>query len=152
MLLFIYGREGWKLPGGELSFKHAGESIVSCSLNALDFWSPAFYWIDSSFSSRNGLLRNSSPRFKEGDFHDELAYNDWVKTCEHYGIIPESEKRQSIVWMLNTCATQIGKKEIIFQWLLPTEKKSIKSVLEGEQNKDLLTTVLEYSQASVPGE
>ena len=91
-------------------------------------------------------------KIKEGDFHDELAYNDWVKTCEYYGIAPESEEGQAIVWMLNTCAAQIGKKEIIFHWLLPAEKKSIKSVLEqGEQGKDLLTTVIGYSRESVPG-
>jgi hypothetical protein len=99
------------------------------------------------------LKRTIHPRFKESDFHDELAYNDLVKTCEYYGIDPESEEGQSILWMLNTCATQAGKKEIIFHWLLPAEKKSIKSVIEGEgeQNKDLLTTVLEYSRGNAPG-
>jgi hypothetical protein len=99
---------------------------------------------------RMGLKRIMRLRFESYPLHKELAYNDWMKTCEYYGIALESKEGQDLLWILNTDATQIKQKELIFHWLLPAEKKSLKSALEQVEG-DLLASVLAHSRGAASG-
>jgi DNA invertase Pin-like site-specific DNA recombinase len=67
-------------------------------------------------------VQRAIPRHMGSLLHRHLAYNDWIKTCEHSGVDYKSEKGQLVLDMLNYYAEEIGKKEIAFQWLHPADK------------------------------
>lgn len=80
--------------------------------------------------------------------HADLTYNDWIKTCEYYGVDAASEKGQAVLTTLNTYAAQAKRREIDFLWLLPAEKITVRAMLEGAEG-DLITSVLEATRTSL---
>ena len=93
-----------------------------------------------------GLKRTVHGKLTNDPFHREVTHNDWTKTCEYYGIFPESEEGQAVLDMLNAHASTMKKKDLAFHWLIPAEKIAVNALLE-EAEGDLLSCVLEATRS-----
>ncbi len=67
-------------------------------------------------------LKRSVPRYRGALLHIDLAYNDWIKTCEYSEIDYSSEEGLQVLDQLNHYANEVGRKEAAFHWLLPADK------------------------------
>jgi hypothetical protein len=86
-------------------------------------------------------IKRAIPRHVGTIIHLDLAYNDWIKTCEFSKIDHNSEEGKKILDRLNYYAAEVGRKEVAFDWLLPIEKISI---ISSNTNVD---SILEASEA-----
>ncbi len=98
-------------------------------------------------ASKLGIKRKCSHTRLESDpFYRWTAYNDWIKTCEYYGIEQEKEREEILEMLLNYSA-KTKKQELVFLWLLPAAKITLRAQLESIEG-NIMTHILGGNKSS----